>query len=338
MIIVLYILLGISILAPIYTYVLYPFVLKLLPQKVFKAEGYYSPTISVIIINDDVSRVEKRENEILNAHNNGIMEMVSSKNQNEAIAKIPDLKGDVIIVSDGNSSFLQDTIPALIAPLGNKHVACVSGMSRKVPDDKGNYSDGANWKYENRIKCLETGLGCLSGANPSVFAFKREALKGVIDKKIHLDFYIPTSIEEQGFDVLFEPTSVVYEEERSESELFRKHIEDGASGYRSIARFWRLLLPRHGSFVFWSHRVLKWLVPINMLILLMGAAIISLNHIWALALLLIQMATYLYVTLYFFLFSRRGKKLGGSIGKISEFATYFITLNIAWFLGIFKKM
>ncbi len=334
---ILYILLGISILAPIYTYVLYPFVLKLLPRKEFKTEGYYTPMLSVIIVNDDDTRVEKRRNEILNAHINGILEIVSSKDQNEAIDKMPNLKGDVIIVSDGNSSFLQDTIPALIAPLGNERVACVSGMSRKTPDSEGNSHDGANWKYENSIKRLESEIGCLSGANPSVFAFKKETLKGVIDKKIHLDFYIPTALEEQGYDVLFDPSSVVYEEERSENDLFKKHIEDGASGYRSIARFWRLLLPRHGSFVFWSHRVMKWLVPFNMLILFFGSAIIAVSHIWGVLFLLLQVIAYLYVALYFYLFTRKGKTLKGPVGKLSDFATYFVTLNCAWFLGFLKK-
>ena len=107
---VLYILLGISILAPIYAYVLYPFVLKLLPRMDFKAEGYYTPTLSVIIVNNDDKRVEKRRNEIINAHIDEILEIISSKDPNEAIDKIPHLKGDVIIVSDGNSSFLQGHI------------------------------------------------------------------------------------------------------------------------------------------------------------------------------------------------------------------------------------
>lgn len=337
MIIVLYILLGVSILAPIYTYVLYPFVLRLLPQNEFKAEGNYNPTLSVIIVNEDLVRVGKRKNEILNAQYNGILEIVSSKNQNEAIEKIQNLKGEVVIVSDGNSSFLQDTIPALIPPLGNEMVGCVSGISRKPPDEEGIFQDGANWKYENSIKYLESGLGCLSGANPSIFAFKREVLKGVIDKKIHLDFYIPTALEELGYDVLFVPSSVVYEEERSESDLFRKHIEDGASGYHSIVRFWKLLLPRHGSFVFWSHRVMKWLVPFNMIILLGGSAFLSMTEIWALLFLLLQLLFYLYTVAYYLLISIRGKELAGPIGKLSGFASYFVALNVAWFLGLFKR-
>lgn len=334
---VLYILLGISILAPIYTYVLYPFVLKLLPRKEFMAEGYYIPTISVIIVNDDASRVEKRKNEILNAHIDGIIEILSSKEQNDAIDIIQDLKGKVVVVSDGNSSFLPDTIPALIAPLGNERVACVSGMSRKTPDEVGNFRDGANWKYENSIKRMESGIGCLSGANPSVFAFKKDALKGVADKRIHLDFYIPTALEEQGYAVLFESASVVYEEERSEGELFKKHVEDGASAYRSIVRFWKLLLPRKGSFVFWSHRVMKWLVPFNMLILLIGGGLLAPQHVWALVLLICQILFYLYVALYYIIYTRKGQSLSGPIGKLSDFAEYFVTLNIAWFAGFLKR-
>ena len=338
MIILLYILLGVSILAPLYTYIFYPFVLKLLPRKEFKAGGDYTPTISIIIVNNDDCRVEERKNEILNSHINGILEIVSSKDQNETVEMIPKLKGEVIVVSDGNSSFLQDTIPALIVPLENERVACVSGMSRKAPDEKGKFCDGANWKYENSIKRLESGIGCLSGVNPSVFAFKKAALKGPIDKKIHLDFYIPTVLEEQRYDVLFEPSSVVYEVERSESDLFEKHIDDGASGYRSITKFWRLLFPRHGSFVFWSHRVMKWLVPFNMLILFIGCSILAYHFLWAGVFLIAQLLGYIYLAVYYQFFTKRNRELRGIVGKLSEFASYFVVLNIAWFLGFLKVL
>ena len=338
MLLVLYILLGISVLAPIYTYVLYPFVLKLLPQKKFETKGYYTPTISVIIVNGDDSRGNDRKNEIMNSHLDNVLEIISCHNQNEAIDKLPDLRGEVVIVSDGNSSFLKDTIPVLIAPLVNERVACVSGMSRKTPDNDGCFHDGANWKYENRIKRLESRIGCLSGANPSVFAFKREALKGVISREIHMNFYIPTALEEVGFNVLFEPSSVVYEGEQSEGDLFKKHIEDGASGFRSIARFWKLLLPRYGSFVFWSHRVMKWLVPLNILTLTIGCGILAHQYKWALALFIVQLLFYVYVAVYYAFFTLKGKDIPGPIGKLSGYASYFVVLNVAWFCGLIKAV
>ena len=338
MTIVLYILLGISVLAPIYTYALYPMVLRLFPKRSRETKDNFCPTVSVFIIGRDKGKCENKAERVRTSSYTNIKEIVPVINQEEAVVAIHRAKGDVVVVTDEDSTFLRDTISEVILPLAEPSVGCVCGMVRKAPGENGEYRDGANWKYENKIKVLESNIGCLSGANTSIYAFKKALIAEELSTKINLDFQIPTLITEAGLDVVFEPKALAYEpDERNEQELFKKHIDDGASGYRAITRFWRLLIPgRKGSFVFWSHRVMKWLVPFNMIILLGGCGILALYHLWALALFVCQILFYLYVIGYYTFFTSRGKELSGLIGKLSGFACYFVTLNIAWFLGLFK--
>jgi len=335
--IILYILLGISILAPIYTYAVYPFVLRLFKPKSRETRDNYMPSTSVLIVEDNEEICRSKVKNVRESNYQNLEDVVSISSQQDAAVAIKDLKGEVVVVTDGSSLFLKDTISKVIQTLSSAMVGCVCGMVRKAPDKKGESRDGANWKYENKIKVLESNIGCLSGANTAIYAFKKECAPEHIDKKINLDFYIPTSITENGYDVLFEPKSVAYEEERTEQDLFKKHIADGASGYRSIARFWRLLLPCKGSFVFWSHRVMKWLVPINMLILLFGCGILASHYKWASVLFVAQLLFYVYVIAYYTFFTLKGKDMPGPIGKLSGFASYFVVLNVAWFLGLFKN-
>ena len=56
MIILLYILLGISVLAPIYTYVIYPFVLRLFKSRSREAMDNYYPNVIVLIIGNDENK------------------------------------------------------------------------------------------------------------------------------------------------------------------------------------------------------------------------------------------------------------------------------------------
>lgn len=331
----LYVLMGISVLVPIYTYVLYPFVLRLFKARSRKALVNYTPTVSVLIVGNNVARCKEKERNVRASDYGNIVEIVSAATQEDVSKAVKCLKGEITVMTDATSVYLADSISKVVAPLAEGSVGCVCGMVRKAPDESGAFRDGANWNYENKIKVLESNIGTLSGANTAIYAFRTALFRKKIKTKVNLDFYIPTAITEMGYDVLFEPLALAYESEvQTEGALFQKHVADGASGYRSMVRFWRLLLPRKGSFVFWSHRVMKWLVPFNMLILLVSCVLLASQHLWALALLACQVFFYLYAIVYYVLFTCQKNELSGSIGKLSGFASYFVVLNVAWFMGL----
>lgn len=338
MITLLYILLGLSILAPIYTYFLYPIVLRLLQKKSRKTmDSAYRPSVSILIIGNDKNKCKEKEKGIIESNYSNIHEVRIVANQKDASSELSRLKGQIVIVTDELSSYEDETIANIVAPFCEHSVGCVSGMVRKAPDKLGKFHDGANWIYENKIKVLESNIGSLSGANTAIYAFRKDMFTESIRTKINLDFFIPTTITEKGFDVIFEPAAVAFEkEEKSTNDLFKKHILDGTSGYRSIIRFWRLLLPRKGSFVFWSHRVMKWLVPFNILFLIIGCAILA-RHLWALILLITQIITYSYLGCYYLFFTVKNKDIPGHLGKLSGFASYFLILNVAWFIGFIQS-
>lgn len=337
MLIVIYILLGISILAPIYTYALYPFVLRLLPSKKYDIDKRYKPSVSVVIVGGNEEEYEKKIKNIYESDYQNISEMMHASPNESPLTIIKSARGEVVLVTNTKSMLLNGSISAAVNALSPSCVGGVCGMSRKAPDEYGVFHDGSNWKYENKIKVLESRIGCLSGGNMAICVIKRELLPEVNQTMINLDFLLPTFVTEKGLDVLFEPKAMAYEmEKQSESDLFKKHMADGASYYRSIVHFWRLLLPRKGSFVFWSHRVMKWLVPFNMIFLLLGCGILAVYFRWAFVLLILQLFGYLYLSFYYISFTQKGKALSGPIGKLSDFASYFMVLNVAWFCGLFK--
>lgn len=335
----LYILLGISILAPIYTYAIYPCVLRLFKPKSRNIKDDYSPFVTVLIIGEHEMKCKEKERIVREANYTNIAEVITAKSQKEAAVILTQIHSEVILVTDEDSIFQKNSISEVVKALSDPDIGCVCGMVRKQPNEQGEFYDGANWKYENKIKILESKIGCLSGANNSIYAYKRDKGPSKFDPKINLDFYIPTFITELGCDVCFESKAIAYEApDRTESDLFKKHVKDGSSGFWSMIRFWKLLLPRKGSFVFWSHRVMKWLVPINMLILLIGCAVWADQQLWALPFFILQVLFYVYTITYYLLFTQKGKCLSGTIGKLSGFASYFVMLNVSWFLGFYKAI
>lgn len=335
----LYVLLGVSILMPVYTYAIYPYILKFFPSKNFRMDGDFYPRVSVLIVDTGSSTVETKKRNIELSDYTNIIEILTVDCYDSARNNLISLKGDVIVMTNTSSLYSKETISKLIAPLCNYSVGCVCGMSRKQPDKGGMFSDGANWIYENKIKIMESNIGSLSGANATIYAFKKKCLPKVMSSYINLDFFIPTIITQAGLDVVFQKDALAYEiDSPSHDILFNKHVLDGSSAYRSITYFWRLLLPRKGSFVFWSHRVMKWLVPFNLLFILAVSLYLALESQWFLIFSAFQICGYMYIALYYIFYSRKKKQISGVMGKLSEFACYFMALNIAWLLGLFRNI
>ena len=292
-----------------------------------------------MIVGGDEEKCRAKEQNVRETDYSNIVEVRVVPDQRAAQDAVRRLKGEVVIITDVASRYLKDTITNVVAPFSESYVGCVCGMVRKAPDENGDFHDGANWRYENKIKVMESNIGCLSGANTAICAFRRGLFPERISTDIHLDFYYPTAVTEIGFDVLFEPNAVAYEgEDRTEQELFEKHIDDGASGYRAMARFRTLLWPKsRGSFVFWSHRVMKWLVPFNLICMMVCFAWIGMYQSWALVAEIALLAGMAYLAAYNRIFTRKGKNLPGIIGKLSDFGAYFFLLNVAYLFGFFRS-
>lgn len=329
----LYILLGISILAPIYTYFIYPHTLKFFQKKDFRVESGYMPNISLIITSsgDDVIDKDsyyafypKEKTEIYTAH--------SIKFFYDYIDKS---SGDIIVVVDSIVTVKEDTIRKLIAALYDDRVGCTSGQVRRRPGPNGEHTEGLSWRYEHFVKKQESSIGQLSGATSAIYAIKRKALPSCYITKIEPSFYLATHAVLNGYDCLYVESAEVYGSETEDGKaIFKKHIEDGTKQVHAMAHFWKLLFPRKGSFVYVSHRLMKWLVPFNLLLLLLGSLYLSFSSAIAAFFFSLQILVYTYVLV----FRNKFSSSATLIGMLTSVLCYFLELNIAWLIGAFRAL
>jgi len=243
-------------------------------------------------------------------------------------------QSEVIVFTDISSEYESSSITNLVKGLFDEKVGCVCGILRKKPNENGKLQDSANWVYENKIKILESNIGYLSGANSAIYAVKRELLPHIVYDNINIDFYFSTYITQSGYYTLFTPSAVAYETlYKKNSEIFNKHIRDSVSAYISIVLFWHLLLCRKRGFVYVSHRVLKWIVPFNLILLLSIPMILSLSNSFFKFFVVLQIIGYLFITLYHFEFVKKNRDIDGVFGKLVSFVHYFIELNYAMLRG-----
>lgn len=368
MVIFLYCVLIISLFAPIYTYCIYPLLLKILAiinKKDYCVDESYRPTVSILIAayNEEKVIAEKiinlnqleypmdkiefligsdgstdRTVEILKQYSNianlKVLDLPRGGKVNALNSMLKEAKGDILVFSDANTMYDKKAILNLVKYFTDNRVGCVSGQLRYKIDEFSGYgakSESTYWKYENYVKVLESKIGRLSGANGAIYAIRNGIINSIREGIINDDFYISTYVLQRGFDTVLETEAIAYEEPNDEfNSQFRRHVRDGAGHYQAIAVFWRMLFPRKGSFVYVSHRVIKWAVPFLLLTALLSNILLIGNSVFSNGLLCCQIIGYFSIFLYYLLTKH------GFQNKLFNIVLYFLSVNIALLFGFFK--
>ena len=252
---------------------------------------------------------------------------------NKAMAYI---KSEIIVFSDANTEYMRDALKNLVKHFSDEKVGCVCG--RLIYRNPGEVVSGKGenfyWRYETKIKKLESNLGYVAGANGAIYAIRREIFETLPTETINDDFTISMKIVQSGFKCVYDENAIAYEDvaPNMESE-FRRHVRDGAGHYIAMCHLMGLLNPFLGirSFIYWSHRVLRWVAPF-VLVVLFFLNMFLLNNLFYLSLFILQIGFYLLAVVG--LIYTKTKKL--PFFMYTPF--YFVNLNLALLLGFLKAV
>ncbi|HWL64122.1 MAG TPA: glycosyltransferase family 2 protein [Steroidobacteraceae bacterium] len=205
-------------------------------------------------------------------------------------------QADVLVLSDANNDYSTDAIRLLVARLAQPGVAGVSGAKRIVASRERAASggDGLYWRYESRIKAAESGLGGTVTADGEVFALRRDAYVPIPPGVVNDDLFLTLRIVEQGGAVVYEPRATATEEASlTMLEDYRTKVRMIAGGLQDLRREWRAICSSPSfALKFVSHKILRWTMPLFLLLALAGSAIASAPGSVLRALLLAQVAFY----------------------------------------------
>jgi cellulose synthase/poly-beta-1,6-N-acetylglucosamine synthase-like glycosyltransferase len=249
----------------------------------------------------------------------------------------PEAKGSILILSDANVDFSPDALRFLVARFQDEKVACVCGKLcfRTREGEAHTQSEGLYWKLETWLKKHEGGRGVLLGANGAIYALRRELWTGCPPEIVVEDLFIPLQLLMQGWSVVFEPLALAFEDlPPALADEFGRRARIGAGDYQILARCLPLLNPARGlaAWVFFSHKVLRWLAPFFMLGALLSVLVLLIQgapgalHLGA-------------AGLAFLMFTAVGFssiRLPGPLGRLAAVSAYFVTMNAALMLGCLR--
>ncbi len=244
---------------------------------------------------------------------------------------VPEASGEIIVMSDANGIYERDALRKLVRNFADPRVGCVCGELRYVNPGRAStgWSESLYWAYDQSLKKKESDLGCLLGANGSIFAM-RKALWSPIDERCPNDLALPVLVALSGYRVSYEPEAV------SREEASREASEEFARKARIVARGMFLCLNLLGSILrgkrklllleLFSRKFLRYVSPF----LLVGffLAALSLHSRWPYNLAFALQLAFYHLGVLGYVVSRFGLEL-----RVLHLPYYFCAVSCAALKG-----
>lgn len=205
-------------------------------------------------------------------------------------------QGEVMVFSDANALYHPDAIRKLVRNFADPEVACVSGQLVYQVDREGaGDCERSYWDYEKFMKQCESDLSSLIGVNGSIYAVRR-ADYVEIDNDLISDLVEPLALIHRGKRVIYEPEAVSMEEASTDYTVeFRRKVRIITRSIQGLLHMRALLNPfRYGIFSFQLliHKLLRYLVPLFLIIGLASlTALAAVGHYQVLLLLVATAVT-----------------------------------------------
>jgi cellulose synthase/poly-beta-1,6-N-acetylglucosamine synthase-like glycosyltransferase len=182
----------------------------------------------------------------------------------------------VIICSDANTYFEPDTVTRLAARFVDPAVGAVCGELVLTPPEKARNEDHKYWTIERKLKAAESSIEGLLGANGGVYAFRRALYRPLTPDTICDDFVIVMNVAVTGRSVVYEPRARAYEETPQDMTAeFRRRVRIGVGNYQVLFRHPDFITSANWArrWTYLSHKVLRWLTPHLLLVMLVASGI-----------------------------------------------------------------
>lgn len=244
--------------------------------------------------------------------------------------------GEILVFSDATTVYHPQALLHLAANYEDPAAGAVSGryqyfdLNKTSPTGMGTI---AFWNYENNIKVCQSRISTITGCCGCIYSVRKSAYTE-LPPDIISDLVQPLWVIQKGYRVVFEDRALAYEQTtESTSEEFTMRVRVITRGMRGLLSVPELLKPwRHPwiAFQLFSHKILRWMVPI-LLLALLADNIVLIGQPFYRWLLVLQVCFYTLALLQVVVpLHRRWKPLGVPL--------YFCTLNAAALVGVLELM
>ena len=242
-------------------------------------------------------------------------------------------QGDLLLFTDAEASFAPKALRSMVDKLGDPKVGLVTAtVLWGHPEDAIEKGQGFYWRYELFLRNAESRLGILATGSGQALLVRRELFRPV-PSRYGDDCVMPIAVRLQGYRVVQDGDAIVFDT--------MPHSIEGElrTRVRMTARNWTGTLARPAIFNLFrfpltaagliSHKLLRWLTPVFLALLLLLTIPLAVQGKW-MSFLVLQLVFYFSALLGWRLSARQR-----SVG-ILGYAFSFCLANVGFALGIIK--
>ncbi|MBW7872959.1 MAG: glycosyltransferase family 2 protein [Ignavibacteria bacterium] len=358
----------------LHSYIFYPvisWVVGVLFGKKYRKDFTYQPTVSVltaayneekvigttlqallasdypmekleIIVGDDKSKDNTDEivQQVASEHPNvKLFTSEGRKGKSGIMNRISEMaSGEIFVLCDSNMVFDKGAVKNLVANFADKRIGGVSGEILLRETIAAN-QETSYWSFESWLKYQEGRIGRLIGANGGIYAIRKEHyFRYPEGQPLNDDFVTAMKILGKGKEFVYDPAATAHEDPTptNEDEFRRKKriLMYNLGSLKLLGEFFLPFKP-YISFAFWSHKIIRWMTPLLLLIMLVSSFFLLEVMNYFLVIDLVILLTFLLAFLGWF--SSRGKKKIRALLLFYYFYGTIIALMSGTFSFIFTK-
>ena len=195
---------------------------------------------------------------------------------NEAVKRAT---GEILVFLDARQSVEPDAVSELAACFADPTVGAVSGelLLESTPTAQSSDALGIYWKIEKAVRKLESASGSVVGVTGAIYAVRRELYTQIPDGTILDDVFVPMNVARNGKRVVFQPSAIARDQLFSEKgKEFSRKVRTLTGNYQLLRLSpWLLSSANPLLFRFISHKLLRLLVPLLLVLMLIASAMID---------------------------------------------------------------
>lgn len=251
---------------------------------------------------------------------------------------VQEAQGDILVFSDADCLYSENAVAELVSSFSDAKVAGVCGeVQFQERGIKKSVSKEENLfrKYERFIKQMESKLGTTIGFTGAIYAIRSKYFEIMPDELIR-DFFTPLFLLNNGLFVCYNPTAVATEVRpiNYNGEFVRKKrtILQGLYGMSRVKSLLNPLKSGHIAVSIWSHKILRWFIPMALLGLLVTNVLLVSNSPFFFVTFLVQLMFYGFGFIGWILIATDRYRMS----KIFKIPFYFCLVNIASLIALYK--
>lgn len=195
---------------------------------------------------------------------------------------------DVVVLTDAETRYEPGCLAALAEAFRDPRVGAATGRLewRNEGATATSRNEGLYWRYERRVRELESQAGCLTAVTGALLAVRRTSYRPV-PSTASMDHLLPLYVREDGGAVVYVAEAVATDRPISGlREQFRNRTRTATRGIRANLSMVGRLAPWRAprvALAIWSHKLLRWATPWLVLAVLLGGLVETGRGSWVAA-------------------------------------------------------